>query len=318
MRKKTIRSLIIFSLVFIVGYFAYLKVKDMLSGSDNVLSSVLINKGEPTMKIIGFRLEESKGEKLEWVLSASEAKMFKDKGEILFSTVNTQVMGDDSKKGGYTIKSNTGTYYTKDDKINFDGGVGIKTSDGYDFLTDSVSYVAKGKKMETNAPVTISGTSKKGEKIYVSGKGLKGNADSGDFNILDNVETKVGKHLQVQSQNAMVNVKKSKVVFSKGIIAKKDKINIKGDKLEVSYGKSGDVNDIDVEGNVKLNVDKKMALCDNAVIKGNSTEIVLTGKPELHMSGDIMVGERIVFNTENDEVFVERVKADVSQKRYKK
>ena len=318
MRKKTIRSLLIFSLVFIVGYFAYLKVKTMLSSPEGVFSGVLINKGEPTMKISGFRLEESKGEKLEWVLVASEAKMYKDKGEILFSSVNTQVMGDDSKKSGYTIKSNTGTYYTKDDKINFDGEVGIKTADGYDFSTDNVSYVAKGKKVETNAPVTINGTSQKGEKIYVSGKGLKGNADAGDFSIMDDVVTKVGKHLQVQSQSAMVNIKKSKVVFTKGIIAKKDKINIKGDKLEVSYGKSGDVNDIDVEGNVKLNVDKKMALCDNAVIKGSSTDIVLTGKPELHISGDIMVGEKIVFNTENDEVFVERVKADVSQKRYKK
>ena len=318
MRKKTIISMIIFSFVFIVGYFAYLKVKDVLSGSDNVLSNVLLNKGEPSMKIIGFRLEESKGEKLEWVLSANEAKMFKDKGEISFSSVSTQVMGDDKKQDGYTIKSKTGTYYTKDDKINFAGEVGIRTSDGYDFATDNVSYVAKSKKLDTDAPVTINGTSQKGEKIYVSGKGLKGNTDAGDFNILDDVVTKVGKHLEVQSQSAMVNVKKSKVIFKKGITAKKDKINIKGDKLEVSYGKNGDVNDIDVEGNVKLNVDKKMALCDNAVIKGNSTDIVLTGKPELHMSGDIMVGEKIVFNTENDEVFVERVKADVSQKRYKK
>ena len=318
MRKKTIRSLIIFSLVFVVGYFTYLKVKDVLSGPDSSLTDVFIKKGEPSMKITGFRLEESKGEKLEWILIASEADMFKDKGEILFKSVNTEVVGDGQKRDGYTIKSDTGTYYTKDDKINFEGEVGIQTSDGYNFLTDNVSYAAKGKKLETGAPVTISGTSKKGEKIFVYGKGLKGSTDAGDFSILDNVMTKIGKNLQVQSQTATVNTKKSKVTFVKGITARKDKINIKGDKLEVTYGKNGDVNDIDVEGNVKLNVDKKMALCDNAVIKGNSTDIVLTGKPELHISGDIMVGEKIVFNTENDEVFVERVKADVSQKRYKK
>ncbi|MCX6111762.1 MAG: hypothetical protein NTY22_00520, partial [Proteobacteria bacterium] len=153
---------------------------------------------------------------------------------------------------------------------------------------------------------------------YVYGKGMKGNADAGDFSITDDVFTKIGDNLQIQSSRATVNIKNSKAVFIKGITAKKNKINIRGDKLEVVYTKDGGVKDIGVEGNVRLNVEKKLALCDNAIIKGSSTEIVLTGKPELHMNGDIMVGEKIVFNTDNDEVFVERVKADVAQKGYKK
>jgi LPS export ABC transporter protein LptC/lipopolysaccharide transport protein LptA len=318
MRKKTLFSIFIFSLAFCLAYFAYFKIKNILSSDEKIFPTILLGEEGPSMTIKGFKLEESKGERLEWVLSANEARMFKNKGEILFTVVNTEVLGDGNKRESYTIKSDNGTYYTKQDKMNFNGNVGMQTSNGYDFVTDDVFYMAKEKKLETDKDVIIKGTSQKGEKIYVSGKGLKGDVNASDFKIMDNAVTKLGDNLEVQSQSALVNTKDSTAVFVEKINAKKGNVRIKGDKLEVSYTNKGDVNDIDVAGNVRLNIEKKLALCDNAVIKGSSNEIVLTGKPELHMAGDIMVGEKIVFFTDNDEVYVERVKADVSQGGYKK
>ncbi|MEI6079032.1 MAG: LPS export ABC transporter periplasmic protein LptC [bacterium] len=318
MRKKTILSIIIFSLVFLTGYFTYFKIKNVLSQKESFFPIIAVKHEGPTMRIKGFKLEESNGEKLEWVLAADEAQMFKDKGEILFTTVSTDVKGDGKKKEGYVIKSSSGMYYTKEDKINFSGKVDVNTSNGYNFTTESVLYTAKDKKLATDDDIAVKGTLEKGDKIFVTGKGFNGNAETGDFNIRDKVYTKVGANLEIKSNKVTINTKKSTAIFVNEIVAKKDKMNIKGDKLEVTYGKSGDVNDIDVEGNVKLMMDKKVALCDNAVIKGNSSEIVLTGKPELHVGEDIMVGEKIVFFTDNDEVFVEKVKADVSRRGYKK
>lgn len=293
-------------------------MKSFLSEKESIFSFVSSKKEAPTMTIKGFKLEETKGQNLEWIISAEEAEMFKNSGNIVFTNVTTEVMGDGGKKDGYVIKSNKGTYDTKKDKINFNGEVGVRTSNGYTFSTDDVSYSAKEKKLDTKAIVSMKGTSQKGQVISISGQGLRGDAVDGIFSITDDVSTKIGNELSIQSQNAQVNTKTSKAVFKKKIIAKKGKLNIKGDTLEVRYDKKGEINDIGVFGNVTLNVEKKLALCDNAVIKSGSGEVVLTGKPEFHVNGDIMVGEKIVFNTENDEVFVERVKADVSQKGYKK
>lgn len=318
MRKKTNRSILIFILTALILYLAYSQMKVFLSQKEIIFTSVTSKKERPAMTIKGFKLEETKGENLEWILNAAEANMFKNKGEIVFTDVNTEILGDNSKKDGYIIKANEGIYNTKLDKIDFNGEVGVQTSNGYTFSTDDVSYSAKEKKLDTKSNVTMKGTSQKGEGIFVSGRGLTGDADDGIFNIKGDVSTKIGSNLDIQSQNAEVNTQTSIAVFKKKIIARKGKMNIKGDMLEVKYSKSGEFDDIGVFGNVKLNVEKKLALCDNAVINNSTGEVVLTGKPEFHVSGDIMVGDKIVFNTENDEVFVERVKADVSQKGYKK
>jgi len=89
--------------------------------------------------------------------------------------------------------------------------------------------------------------------------------------------------------------------------------------LKLGYTPKGDLQDIEVTGGVKIRAgQEKYALCEKALIRGSSSEVILTGKPEFHADGDIIVGQKIVFFTDSDEVYVEKVKAEVSEKTVRK
>lgn len=234
--------------------------------------------------------------------------------QIVFNDVKAFVYGTKDQNEIYTINSLDGTYWTKDDKINLEGNVVIGTSKGYSFYTDDVLYDIGRKKMSTKSNVSAKGSVDKGDKLYIEGAGLKGDIVEGDFYLVDKVDAKLGTKLDIKSKKAVFNTKKNNVTFDGGVSARKEKVDISGGKISVGYNKKGEMNDMNVEGDVAIKTNKKRALCDHAVIKANSDEIVLTGKPEFHSGSDIIVGEKIVFFSDSEEVYVSKVKATVTEK----
>jgi LPS export ABC transporter protein LptC/lipopolysaccharide transport protein LptA len=318
MRKKTFLSIIIFSLAFISLYFAYFKIKNMLSRSEVSFIAKMMEKNKPNMTIDSFTLQETEGSSLDWTLNADKAHMFKNKEQIVFESVKTIIFSKETKKEEYNINSKKGLYNMKEDKISLDEDVLIKTATGYDFLTDKVSYMVKEKRLDSKSNVSVKGKLGKQGSIKINGKGLNGDLYSGDFGIDTDVFASVGKQFRIESESAIFNTNTSKARFIKKVSALKEDLKIKGDELELQYTSGGEIEEIIVSRNVRLNIDKKKALCEKAVISSQENMVVLTGRPELHLGRDIMVGERIVFFTDSDEVHVEKAKGDVQQGRSKK
>lgn len=318
MRKKTFLSIMIFSLTFVSLYFAYFKTKNILSRSDVSFIAKMMEKNQPNMTIDSFSLQETEGIFLDWTLNADKAHMFKNNDQIVFESVKTIIFSKETKKEEYNINSKKGLYNMKEDKISLNEDVLIKTATGYEFLTDKVNYMVQGKRLDSKSKVLVKGKLHKQGLIKINGKGLDGDLYSGDFGIDEDVFASVGKQFRIESDSAIFNTNTSKARFIKKVSALKDDLKIRGDELELKYTEGGDIEEIIVSRNVRLNIDKKKALCEKAVISSQENMVVLTGRPELHVGRDIMVGEKIVFFTDSDEVYVEKAKGDVQQGRSKR
>ena len=314
MRKKTLLSIIIFSLTFTSLYFAYFKIKNILSRSDALSISKILEKDRPNMTIDSFTLQETEGDLLDWTLNAEKAHMFKNKNQIVFESVKTDIFSKETKEEEYKISSKKGLYNINEDRIILEDSVVIRTATGYEFLTDKVTYMVQAKSLDSKSRVSVTGQLDKQGLIKISGKGLDGSLQSGDFGITNDVFASVGKQFRIESEEAVFNINTSVARFMKKVSALKEDLRIKGDELELSYTSDGEIESIVVSRNVRLNIDKKKALCEKAVISSQENMVELTGRPELHIGKDIMVGQKIIFFTDKDEVYVKKAKGDVQQK----
>ncbi|MFH1223803.1 MAG: LPS export ABC transporter periplasmic protein LptC [Pseudomonadota bacterium] len=315
MSKRLLAWISVFVISAVAGIFVYNWIKK--SSEENVLELARKKTANSiaSMDIKGFKMEQTDGNKLEWVLNADHAEMFKDQGYILFKIVNADIFGGDpgnANKDVYKLTSQRGTYYMKPDTITLTDDVNIRTSEGYAFNTSSVSYNARTKRVSSDSLMKAYGTSSKGSKLVMQGGGIRGYVGSGEFFINRNVDTKFGDNLEVKSDAAIINTRNKSVIFENKISALKDRLDIRGDSLTVQYDDGGNIGDIVVNNGVSLKIDDRHALCEKAVIVSDSNQVVLTGKPEFHSGDDIIVGEKIVFYTDNDEVYVSKVKADIS------
>ncbi len=312
MTKKTVIIAVSVVALIALTYFAYVKIKKALTYADASPTSIPIDEA-PTMVIDVFKLEETEGLNSEWMLTAQKAEMFKKSGRIIFNKVDATVNGDAQGKTNYKINSDQGAYIIDEDKIILEKNVVITTSQGYKIITEMLEYYSKSKKINTPLPVSVSGKSPSGQVLNIDGVGISGDLGTGDFKIAKKISTKLGPKLEISSEKAEFNTNSNKVIFEKDITAKKDGLDIKGEKLVVSYSSTGEIKNIEVSDGVKIKIGKKYALCDHALIKGGSSEVVLTGKPEFHAGRDVMVGQKIVFFADSDEVYVEKVKAEVTE-----
>lgn len=297
------------AMFFGVWYLTELEIKNSKARAKKTISYA------PSMTIKGLRLEQTNGDKIDWTLNSKTANMFgTPNNQMIFNDVNALVYSTNDQKEVYTINAVTGSYWTKEDKINLSDNVVVGTSKGFTFYTQDALYDIGKKKISTKSSVNGKGTSSEGEPVTIDGKGLKGDVALGDFYLTDDVVATMGAKLNIKSDKAVFYTKKNNITFDGDVSAQKDKINIGGNKMSVGYDKQGVMNDMNVVGKVVIKTGDKKALCDNALIKANSDEIVLTGKPEFHAGKDIIVGEKIVFFSNSEEVYVSKVRAAVSEK----
>lgn len=312
MGKRTIIIIVSAVAVVVASVFVYKKVRKILTYAD--IKAGTANPNEiPAMTIKSFKLEETDGPNSRWTLTAQKADMFKNSGRILFDKVETLVNADALGKTNYKITSDKGTYFINSDKVVLDTNVVVQTSQGYKVLTDSIEYFAKTKRIKSSSPVTIQGKSPSGQMLDINGEGISGDLGTGDFKITKKINTKFGPKLEISSGTSEFNTNKNMVVFEKDLLAKKDGLDITGDKLIARYSEKGELGDIEVMGDVRIKAEKRYALCNHALIKAGSSEVVLTGKPEFHSGRDVIVGKKIVFFADSDEVYVEKVKAEVTE-----
>lgn len=319
--KNIYKKIFLFSAVVIasaamffgVWYLTELEIKQSRARAKKAITYT------PAMTIKGLKLEQTNGDKVEWTLNSRSAHIYgSPNNQMIFSDVDALVYGTNDQNEVYKINAATGSYWTKDDRISLADNVVVGTSKGYTFYTEDALYDIAKKKISTKSSVNAKGTSSDGDAVNMDGNGLKGDVGTGVFNLIDDVVATMGKKLNIKSNKAVFNTKDHNITFDGDVSAKKEKIDIGGDRISVGYDKKGAMKDMDVQGKVVIKTGDKKALCDNALIKANSDEIILTGKPEFHAGKDIIVGEKIVFFTDSEEVYVSKVKAAVSEKAVRK
>lgn len=321
MIKKTVVTFIIVAVSIVAVILSYIKIKSLLDKNVKYFLTRELPKTGAPIKMKDYRLKETDGMKLTWMLDADMAEIYNTKNIIQFFGIKTRVNTNDLKGTYYDISASKGVYYTDTSKIVMNGDVSIDTSNGYTFSTDAVLYDAKTKNVNTDFKVTAFGPKKSKEPIFVEGVGLLGDINKGIFSISKDVKT-VRKSMEtsfgVKSESAVFNTKKDAVFFAGNVRAEKGNMDIKGESLDLKYKDSGEMDTMVVQENVIIDIPEnadnhKVAYCQKAVIGEEPDQIVLSGKPRLHLNEDIITGKRITFFTNNDEVSVEGVRAEVSE-----
>jgi LPS export ABC transporter protein LptC len=100
------------------------------------------------------RIEEEAG-KVRWRLTAEQALMWDEKsgGRTELKRVSVEV---DEPDRSWSIVGDTGEYLQKEKKIELRGNVVVTSSDGIRLETDVLRWDGNGRRLWTDAPVTLS------------------------------------------------------------------------------------------------------------------------------------------------------------------
>jgi LPS export ABC transporter protein LptC len=267
------------------------------------------NQTDYYMYIEDFKLFKSDGDKIIWILNAKTANMHNKKNKIEFIDLNVTVYTGDEE---YLITSDKGLYFIKGEVIELSGNVILTTDKFYKITTEHIKYYTKDEKIKTELPVKITGFNyKTKEKINLDGVGLNGDIKEGVFNVLDNVYANIENNMDVVSNYAKLNTKVNEFTFLSDVVANKMGLIINSELLLLSYDKKGEIKELEASKKVKLIIKDKKAICDKALIQNSGKKIVMIGRPEFYVGKDIIVGEKIEFFTDKDEVRVSKVKAEI-------
>ncbi len=110
---------------------------------------------------------------------------------------------------------------------------------------------------------------------------------------------------KVTSKRLDFDYKRMVAVFSGDVIVLDPEVKMVTDKLTMAFDDNRAVKLLTCNGNVKIWYQDKIASAKRAVYQANKGEIELLGDAQLLRGGDIVKGDRIVFNLHNETMICE-------------
>ena len=112
--------------------------------------------------------------------------------------------------------------------------------------------------------------------------------------------------ITVKSNEMTADNKGKTAIFTGKVVAKQGDMTIFSDRLLVNYAdKSGEVEKVEAQGNVRIVQLNRSGFADQAVYDSRNGRIVLTGAPRVVQGGDSISGKVITYYLDDD-------KSDVS------
>ncbi len=248
-------------------------------------------------KALGIHLVENDQNKKSYELFASEATGTSDaqwvlkKVKVQFYSENElsfSVMGDVGEIDGTT----------KDMIVR--GEVLTTSTNGYNFKTDSLRYVAKEKMMKSSDAVFMQGPpDDKGDGFDLKGIGLLVDIKNNKMEILDQVEAKKtieDKKFNLTAKTAEFYNNSQEALFSGKVKMNLGKSRIDAPKARFYYSNQRKALErIVLSRGVRLVEDGKIATCDELEIELLEDKMTLRGQPKVQQGDDEIQGEEIVF-----------------------
>jgi LPS export ABC transporter protein LptC len=135
-------------------------------------------------------VQDDPGQKVKWVLDASEAKLSKDQQVVTF--VNFHVTLEPENRPRVTLEGERGEFDKGTGRLVLEGSLIGETEDGYRFMTEQAVYHQKEGYLETDKAVKITGAF-----FSVEGKGLFLDVGKENVQILSNVTTLIHGELPI-------------------------------------------------------------------------------------------------------------------------
>ena len=129
---------------------------------------------------------------------------------------------------------------------------------------------------------------------------LREPGESGQNKLVDKSQP-----IDITSDRAETYSRKNLIVFKGNVIARQKDIVIYADSIEAATMEDGKgIEKVVAGGNVKIQQGPRLASCQKAVFYNLDQKVILTGDPKLWEGGNMVSGEEIIFEIEQNRVDV--------------
>lgn len=317
-------------LVILAGLFALL-VAEVIIVSPQPLNEKpaaaqgkdgIYNNDDIKQLMEGVHYVETKNDQKEWELWAEKAVNFRQEDDLELNRVRAVFFGQDGLE--MVVTGDRGEVEPKTRNMKIEGSVVTKSSNGYTFRTESVSYNSESRMIHSPSPVEVSGPRDgTGRSLYISGRSMAADLNRGVMEITSEVKAEKtirrDQKMAVRSEKVELNGKDRAVKFSGEVMIDVDGLRVTGPDALFRYDRKSELlKSIELDGGVKVSDADKWATSDKLNIFLDEDKYVFKGNPRVMQDNDELRGDQIVFLDGGKKVQVKNAKVKVSQERLEK
>lgn len=267
-------------------------------------------------KMVGVHLVENHNNTKGWELYADEATGSSDE---LWVLKKVKVEFYNENQSSFVVSGDVGEINGQTKNMVIRGQVVTQSSNGYQFETNDMNYIAETKMLVSDNLVRMLGPDdKNGAGFKLNGQGFRIDLTKNKMYIESNIEASKaidGKDFTVNSNAAEFSNQNQEALFSGNVLMKFDKTTITAPQAFFKYSeKQKALESILLKDKVILKDEGKSAVCQQLLMNLVTDTMTLSGQPKVQMGEDEIQGEEIVFLEGGKKVKINKVKID-SKKR---
>lgn len=266
----------------------------------------------------GVHLVESQKGSRDWELFSSQAEGAGGKGVWQIKTV--RVLFYNNEQADFTVTGERGEINNETKDMKIEGKVVLKSSNGYVFKSESITYAAKTRMIRSPGRVEMQGPAdQRGPGLKLFGQSMFADVDQSLMKIENKVTASKafnnGRKFQIESDAAEFSGKNKSAKFSGKVVVQVDTMRLEGPSAQFDYASDQEfLKSIMVQGGVKVTDVDKYATSDSVSFDPLKNSFVLSGRPRVVQNNDELMGDQIVFIDGGKKVKVENIKAKVERK----
>lgn len=263
-------------------------------------------------KMVGVHLVENSNNSKGWELFADEATGSSDEMWVL-KKVKVEFFNEN--QSSFVVSGDVGEINGQTKNMVIRGQVITQSTNGYQFQTNDMNYLADSKTLTSSNLVTMLGPDdKNGAGFKLNGQGFRIDLVKNKMYIESNVEaTKMmeRKRFNVVSNSAEFSNKNQEALFSGNVNMSFDKTKITAPQAFFKYSeRQKALESILLKDQVVLKDEGKSAVCQQLLMNLIEDTMTLSGQPKVQMGEDEIQGEEIVFLEGGKKVKMNKVKID--------
>jgi LPS export ABC transporter protein LptC/lipopolysaccharide transport protein LptA len=313
-------AVLVFVLVVQMVVFAPQNVNE--SRQDENPTPAAQNPADVEQAMRGVHLVETSEGTREWELWAEEAVAFKSRNLWQLKEVRVILFAENGVE--FTVTGKEGEIEIETKNLRISGNVVTKSSNGYQFMTETVSYSSQERFLISPGAVEMIGPKDpKGSRLNLKGEGLRADLKSALISIDRSVRAQRNfppdRTVVIRSDGAQVSGRQRLARFLGNVVMDMDDMRITGPEAEFEYDPKKElVKSISVKGGVKVSDTEKWATAQNLKVQFEDDKYIFRGNPRVVQDNDELRGEEIIFLDGGKKVLVQRARATVDEKSLEK
>lgn len=307
-------AVILFMLLFLMLEIIIIAPRE-IGVSSKPGSALTPNEEDQAQQVMrGVHLVEAKPDRKDWELWADEAFTVSDGKKWKLLNVKVRFFGE--KQSFYIVTGDTGEVEIETKNVTIAGKVQMQSSNGYRFLTDTMSYNASERTIMTPDEVKMRGGEKRGEHLTeLTGRGLIASMATNEILIKSHVRSK--KELEnkevvfIESETAQFSAAHKFAAYLGDVAIDYKGSRITGPSARFDYDPNlKSVTSLFIEGGARITDFSKWATARQIQMLFQENKFILKGAPRVVQDNDELVGEQITFIDGGKEIVVDRAKAE--------